>query len=253
MKIEKLNRVVIYTALFGDYDYLIEPSKKFLGCDFVCFTDQKNLKSDIWDIRIVTDCDMPSNMMNRKYKILPHRYLSDYEYSIYIDANIKVMKSPVELISKYLNDDNFALPRHFSRNCIYQEAKECIVLQKDLRVLIVNQMKIYRQLGMPKEYGLGENNILFRRHNESLVVNIMQVWWAELNNGSRRDQLSLAFVMWRFNKRFRFIEESPRVDSLYFGLYPHKSFQDESYFLHLINAVKVYMRKLFFFLFPPCV
>jgi len=65
------NKLVVYTALFGDYDDLIEPKEKFEGCDFICFTDQKHLTSDIWEIRLVEECDLPPNMMNRKYKILP--------------------------------------------------------------------------------------------------------------------------------------------------------------------------------------
>jgi len=28
------NKLVIYTALFGDYDDLIEPKEKFEGCNF---------------------------------------------------------------------------------------------------------------------------------------------------------------------------------------------------------------------------
>jgi len=41
------NKLVVYTALFGDYDNLIEPKEKFEGCDFICFTDQKHLTSDV--------------------------------------------------------------------------------------------------------------------------------------------------------------------------------------------------------------
>ena len=40
------NNVVIYTAIFGDYDDLKEPPKKLArNCDFICFTNNKKLKS----------------------------------------------------------------------------------------------------------------------------------------------------------------------------------------------------------------
>lgn len=65
--LSKKNNFVVYTALFGDYDNLIDPKEKYEGCDFIYFTDQKHLKSDIWEIRIVEDIDLPLNMMNRKY------------------------------------------------------------------------------------------------------------------------------------------------------------------------------------------
>ncbi len=41
---------VIYTAIIGGYDELVEPDYKPEGWDFVCFTDRE-LESDIWEIR----------------------------------------------------------------------------------------------------------------------------------------------------------------------------------------------------------
>jgi UDPglucose 6-dehydrogenase len=42
---------VIYTAIFGDYDYLEIPEYVPDGFDFICFTDT-NLESDFWDVRV---------------------------------------------------------------------------------------------------------------------------------------------------------------------------------------------------------
>ena len=48
-----MNKNVIFTAIFGDYDHLEKP--KFIpdGFDFICFTDT-NIQSDFWDDRQVT-------------------------------------------------------------------------------------------------------------------------------------------------------------------------------------------------------
>ncbi|HBH9578999.1 TPA: hypothetical protein KYD21_004901, partial [Escherichia coli] len=35
------NNIVVYTALFGDYDELIEIPEGMHKCDFICFTDQQ--------------------------------------------------------------------------------------------------------------------------------------------------------------------------------------------------------------------
>lgn len=48
-----MDKLVVYTTIFGDYDDLIEPGKKYKNCDFVCFTDNENLKLDIWKIKVV--------------------------------------------------------------------------------------------------------------------------------------------------------------------------------------------------------
>jgi len=87
------NKKVVYTDLFGNYDELQEPNMIWKDWDFLCFTDDKNLKSNIWNI-IYVESELSSNLENRKYKILPHRFLDQYEVSLYIDSNIKILKDP---------------------------------------------------------------------------------------------------------------------------------------------------------------
>ena len=70
------NKVVIYTAIFGGCDDLLEP--KFIpdNCDFVCFTDS-DFKSDIWDVRKVVPYYEQPVRNSRHYKTKPHIYLSE--------------------------------------------------------------------------------------------------------------------------------------------------------------------------------
>jgi len=74
-------KFVIYTALFGDYDELSDPIEGFYDCDFICFTDQKNINSKVWKTIYIPETDMSPKMMNRKYKMLPHIFLVEYEES----------------------------------------------------------------------------------------------------------------------------------------------------------------------------
>jgi len=214
------NNFVVYTALFGNYDDLIDPKQDYEGCDFICFTDRKDLKSDIWEIRIVEKIDLPLNMMNRKYKILPHLFLNEYEWSMYVDSNIKISSNPLYLAQKYLNEYDFVMPKHFARNCLYNEALECITLGKANYYQTTNQMKHYRTNGFPKNYGLGENNILLRNHNQAKIVKIMNDWWQELNLRTQRDQLSLGYVLWKNKSPFNYMQESAR-GNIYFKIKLH--------------------------------
>ncbi len=50
-----MNKYVVYTALFGDYDDFIEPKNIDYKCDFICFTNQENITSDKWKIIYVKD------------------------------------------------------------------------------------------------------------------------------------------------------------------------------------------------------
>lgn len=245
------NNFVVYTALFGDYDNLIDPKENYEGCDFVCFTDQEHLKSEIWEIRLVKDCDLSSNMMNRRYKLLPHLFLPEYEYSLYVDANIGIAATPLDLLEKYLLNNNLVLPKHFLRDCLYEESKECIIIGKSSFFSTVKQVYTYKHEGFPQHFGLSENNIILRKHNEIAIVKIMTNWWKECNEKTQRDQLSLGYVLWKEHINFYFMDESSRNNNIYFYLNKHKKlsrkslfqFLRENFFKILIYNIKLY--KLF--------
>lgn len=240
------NKFLVYTALFGDYDDLIDPKENFEGCDFICFTDQEHLKSDIWEIRVIKECDMPPNMMNRKYKILPHLFLSEYEWSLYVDANIAVLNNPLELANKYLTKYDMAVPKHFGRDCVYDEAKECVVLGKTKYEETKKQMDNYRQDGFSEQFGLGENGILFRKHNNEKIIKIMIDWWNELNTQTKRDQLSLAYVLWKNGEKFNFMDESSRYGKGYFKYILHNQFKDRKFKDKLIDKIIILSKRFFY-------
>lgn len=219
--LEKRKRLVVYTALFGGYDCLRDPSKSFKGCDFVCFTDQKHLKSDVWEIRFVGECDLTNNMMNRRYKMLPHLYFPEYDNSLYVDANIIILRSPFFLVEKYLLNFHFSVPKHFSRNCLYDES-EVVVKTGKAKLSDVNlQMDVYKADFFPKDFGLSENNILLRKHNSPSVIALMNRWWGEVNYYTKRDQLSLMYCLWKERTPFTYMDETSR-DDFYFMLLKHR-------------------------------
>jgi len=242
---EQSDDLIVYTALFGDYDELVDPPEKYDGCQFICFTNQRHLHSNIWDMRFVEDCDLPFNMMNRRYKILPHIYLPEYKKSLYVDSNICLLKSPKTLSDKYLTRFDFVAPKHFSRNCVYDEAKECIILLKDNKDLIREQMNRYKNLGFPRHFGLSENNILLRNHLNADVVSLMDSWWQELSKETRRDQLSLPYVIWKSGFPFCFMEESPRQDESCVSYRHHKSSTNRSFLNRLKDSFVFRFRRLF--------
>lgn len=242
----KKDRLVVYTALFGDYDELIDPPEMFSGCDFVCFTDQAHLTSDIWEVRFIKECDLPPNMMNRRYKILPHLFFPEYQRSLYVDANVGILKNPKDLAAKYLSQYDFVAPKHFARNCVYDEAKECIVLMKDDPANIKEQMHRYKHEGLPVGLGLTENNILLRNHNEVSVIAAMTAWWQELQKETKRDQLSLPYILWSYSLRFSSVSESARNGNGYFFYRHHISFSKMSLLVKLKYKFLYSLRRLFY-------
>ena len=211
------NKVVIYTAIFGGYDELVEPDYIPEGCDFVCFTDSTHFKSDVWDIRVVKPYYEQPVRNSRYYKTKPHVFFPDYEISLWIDGTINVKNDIHYLIKDHLSDANMACFNHNStvldaHDCAYYSAQYILQLGeknykldpsrgmkafKDDPKLIVPQMDKYREEGFPEHFGHVISGIMFRRHNEQDCINVMKTWWEEIKYHSHLCQLSLGYSFWK--------------------------------------------------------
>lgn len=206
-----MKKVVVYTAIFGKYDALVE-QKKNPNVDFICFTD-RNLKSNTWKIVIVDPLPMGEDYTrnNRFYKILPHIHFPDYEYSIYIDGNM-IIKTDIDfLINKFLSHQfSMACFDHNQtvldpRNCIYQEYKAILELgkkkgkYKDNITVMNNWIDFLKSEKYPEHNGLLFASVLIRKHHDQNLKKVMEDWWYCVKNYSKRDQLSFNYVAWKNN------------------------------------------------------
>ena len=220
-----MNKKVIYTSIFGSEYYLHEPSIKLNGWDYICFTDNPDYKSDTWDVRIIPKI-YDGARDSKKPKILPHRYLQDYDISIWIDGDVKITSDVDILVDKHLKDKDYAVLNHEFcgisttgnlnvRKCIYEEAKFIKWLgdnhprkhYKDNLDIINNQVDRYRQEGYPENNGQARNTVILRRHHNQNIIKTMEDWWTEVKYGSKRDQLSFPYVAWKNQLDFNFIDE----------------------------------------------
>jgi hypothetical protein len=242
------NKTVVYTAIFGGKDDLIEPAFIPKGCDFVCFTD-RDFESDVWDVRKVEPTFEDPNRSAKMYKILPHRFFSEYNHSVWVDGNLLVRGDINELVKKYLSKVNFAIYSHNQLrkrilgflwvkdknecyDCLYKEAEELIKSAKkgnykDDPNLIKRQVEKYKKEDYPYNNGLVSSMIIFRNHNNLDVIKVGEDWWNEIKNNSRRDQLSFNYVAWKNNLNFKYIKGDSRRNK---------------YFLHTKHRITKYKK-----------
>ncbi len=218
---------VVYTAVFGDYDR-VPPVNPEWDCDFVCFTDNPDIVSDGWRVEIVQRNGESAAQGNRRYKMLPHKYLSHYERSLYVDGNICIVADPTPLFHKYLDHGVIAIPRHQDRNCAYKEARICIEGGRVNKDITESQMARYERLGFPKGFGMTENGIIFRKHLDLDVINLMESWWEEYCRGGRRDQLSLPYLIWKTRINVGEVTESVRTTKQFFEINLHAADNSKS-------------------------
>lgn len=195
-----MNKIVCYTCITGNYDRLLDPLVVPSNIDFICFTDNWHQFSNVWQIRSVPkDLNELSNVKRQRIvKICPHRYLSEYDISIWVDGNICIKGNLNKLLAQYDLDKNpFYTRIHPCRNCIYDEAQKCIELNKDTNNIITEQIEHYKNEGYPKRIGMAETCVLLRKHNDIKCKKICYDWATELLKFSHRDQLSFNYVCWK--------------------------------------------------------
>lgn len=210
------NYKVIYKVIINNYDIHINP--KFLNYDFDYLFFTNNLyyfqnTNSIWQYYHIPKNinKLSPSKQNRYLKINAHKYLpSIYNFSIYIDGNVIIIND-INLLLKQINSKygnfKFYIPIHPDRNCIYAESKIVLKLKKDKYKNVNPQIKKIKKDSFPPNYGLSENNILIRNHKDSSIIQLMNEWWKIVSNGSKRDQLSLMYIIWKYNfKNFSLIE-----------------------------------------------
>lgn len=190
----------MYTCITGDYDNLIEIDKMEKNIDYLCFTNNPNIKSKTWKIIRINNEGLNNQLLSRKIKLLGDSIIDEnYEVSMWMDASVNFNKSINEFIKQNFNlkKDCFAAIVHSSRNCIYEEAKECLRQRKDSKENIKKNIEFLKKEKYPKENGLYEMTVFIKKHNNPIVKTTMKLWFDMICKYSKRDQLSFMYCVWK--------------------------------------------------------
>jgi len=189
-------RVCIYTALFGEHDWLRSPAYIPDGVDFLCFSDRPRRASG-WKV-IIRDPGMGNPALdNRRLKILPFDELQAYDASLYVDANTLFLGDPLLLFQRWLEGSPFVAWRHPERSDIYAECEAILVSSRHEPRAILDCYRRLRAESFPPRDGLFELSALFRSHSDTKVEAFCQEWWKTFQDFPKRDQLSFPYVIRR--------------------------------------------------------
>lgn len=181
---------VIYTVLTGNYDLLAQPEVVDPSFDYVCFTDRAG-QDGVWQLQEIPYASADPILRARYAKLHPHLLLPEYELSVFMDANLCIIGEAFYACISAL-EAPLALLEHPSRDCVYEELRYCYLKDKLSTRAARGLLRSYKQMAMPRHFGLYETNVVLRRHKDAAVVALDERWWTLLEASCcTRDQLSL--------------------------------------------------------------
>lgn len=223
---------VIYTFIVGDYDILRDPNPSHLSpnWEYVCFTNNGNIKSKVWDIRPIPEEYLEFNDPKRIASLLKIEYYnlfsSDYEYVVSIDANISLNYSLGHICDHIgVSDSQYDMfiVKHPDRKCAYSEIQKVKELKFDDLDVLDETTKHFRDLRYPANNGLYETGIIFRKNKAEWVKEYHKNWSRNYRKFSRRDQVTVNFSLWELYKQKPRLYQSNRAKiKLMRDIYTHK-------------------------------
>ncbi len=199
-----MREFVVYTVLTGDHSQLNNPFPEGCG-DYkkICFTDDTCINANGWTLVKLEKRYLDPMRESRRPKLLPHLFLPEFEWSLYLDNTVRLSRDPFGIYEKYKYlGSNFFCFYHPNRTCLYEEAEKIIQWGIDDEYIVRKQINYYSGLGYPKKNGLIAGGFLFRRHNANDVIRHAELWYEQVLRFSWRDQLSFNFVAKMLNFKY---------------------------------------------------
>lgn len=208
-------KIVVYTAIYGNIDKLWSVYPLARGdAEHVCFSDKKLREVGIWgdngrlmpgtgnttapqtwEVRVAKQSRSPRKSA-RYYKTLAHEHFPDADVTIWLDGNVRLLIPPWLAVKKWLRSSNLATFNHPDRKCLFDEAAFCAKVGKANGAVLRDQVERYRKAGMPAKWGLPETRCVIRR-KATQINRLNDLWLAEIDKYSPRDQVSLPFLCWK--------------------------------------------------------
>lgn len=196
--------LAVYTCISGGYDSLRQPSAVRPGVEYLCFVPRGEKTCDNVGVWKIVEFESPASdpvIKSRYPKMMPHLFLSQYDFSLYVDANVGIVSDGLYdmLEGKMASGSRFSAPSHPINDCAYDEAEFVVKCSKDTLWHVLRTVRFLKKERFPRHFGLYENGVIFRRHNIKEVMAVDSLWWKLFVKYPKRDQLLLAYCLWKYN------------------------------------------------------
>lgn len=193
-------KIAVYTCITGNYDRVLQPQYTEDDCDYYFITEEKPKELGMYkwmDVnQVVPEIELSSKDKNRYCKMHPFELFPEYDYSIYLDGSIQIIRGIAHSISE-TGRTGLAMHRHRKSNDIYTEGIFLSWLGAVDKQMLIIDMERYMNEGFPKEFGQFECGMIVTDLHNSKAHELYLKWFEEYMRSSKRDQQSLVYVLWK--------------------------------------------------------
>jgi len=219
------NRIVVYTAVTGGYDKLKAVCCLEDNIDYICITDSSfsGTIPSPWLHVVIPESKLSNKDLARYCKIMSHKLLPQYDISIWIDGNISIKGSMLNLIKDEFKEELVASYEHWGRKSVYDEMQECLKIGHDFYWTLRKQANFYKSKNFFSDV-LFENNVIIRRNTDSKVIKMNEEWLSQYQTFGKRDQYSYTYAAFIANVNIKCLgEHDPRFVKRFFNYHCHKN------------------------------
>ena len=147
-----MKRFVIFSAMVGGYDSILQPLEVDDRFDFVLFTNEvTDSKVGVWQIRPIEYHNEDNTRICRYVKTHPETLLPEYEASIWIDMNVLIKTRYLyDCVLRLLEDGvEVSSMCHPSRRCIYDEAFAVLNMRLEHESVVLKWCRHLRKENYP--------------------------------------------------------------------------------------------------------
>lgn len=223
---EKGNKGAVYTCLTGKNAILYQPEYINVYLDYICFTDKKEkwgTKEGIWEYReMKSEGEEESNSsMYYRYKMKPHELLSEYDYSIWVNAQMQITGEIEQLYAIYGENSSFLAFPAYIQDDLY-EAVHTFLHTDDENIELRRKLLHYREEGFPEHFGLISTNLMLRNHRDKTLNKVMDTWWQESGGCEQLREFGFSYAAWKEGFQYAlcdfFAEWNPYIKNVELGL-----------------------------------
>lgn len=186
--------VALISALYGGYDNLRDPVPQDGDVQYVCLTDNPELRSDVWELVFWPKPQMTPFLAAKAPKMQP-AWFTQARASVWVDMSVEVLSPDFAVAAAECARDGFATWPHPWNSTLAAESAESLRQSRYQGQRLAEQVARFHDEGLPENTSVRHTAVVARAH--SPMTEQVGFRWAAEFDWSMADQIGFLYALWR--------------------------------------------------------